>query len=218
MRYHCFEKTLGVDIARQLLEIGAVKLQLHNPFTWASGWKSPIYCDNRLSLSFPEVRNNIKLAFCDLIKDYYSNAEAIAGVATAGIPQGALLADALKLPFIYIRSSSKSHGRTNQIEGALSEGQKVVVLEDLVSTGGSSLAAVDTLRRENIEVLGMISIFNYGFPIARQNFIDKAVELIYLSEYSLLIDLALAKGFINTSDVITLKNWRKSPENWGKTS
>ena len=127
-----------------------------------------------------------------------------------------MLADALKLPFIYIRSSSKSHGRTNQIEGAFSEGQKIVVLEDLVSTGKSSLAAVDTLRRENIEVLGMISIFNYGFPIARQNFIDKAVELIYLSEYSLLIDLALAKGFINTSDVMTLKNWRKSPENWGK--
>ena len=180
MRYHCFEKTLGVDIARQLLEIGAVKLQLHDPFTWASGWKSPIYCDNRLSLSFPEVRNNIKLAFCYLIKNYYSNAEAIAGVATAGIPQGALLADALKLPFIYVRSSSKSHGRTNQIEGALSEGQKVVVLEDLVSTGGSSLAAVDTLRRLNIEVLGLLSIFNYGFPIAQQNFIDKAVELIYL--------------------------------------
>ena len=175
MRYHCFEKTLGVDIARQLLEIGAVKLQLHDPFTWASGWKSPIYCDNRLSLSFPEVRNNIKLAFCDLIKDYYSNAEAIAGVATAGIPQGALLADALELPFIYIRSSPKSHGRTNQIEGAFSEGQKIVVLEDLVSTGKSSLAAVDTLRRENIEVLGMISIFNYGFPLAQQNFIDKAV-------------------------------------------
>ena len=218
MRYHCFEKTLGVDIARQLLEIGAVKLQLHEPFTWASGWKSPIYCDNRLSLSFPEVRNNIKLAFCDLIKHYYSNVEAIAGVATAGIPQGALLADALKLPFIYIRSSSKSHGRTNQIEGAFSEGQKVVVLEDLVSTGGSSLAAVDILRKKKMEVLGMISIFNYGFPLAQQNFIDKAVELIYLSEYSLLIDLALAKGFINTSDVITLKNWRKSPENWGKTS
>ncbi len=205
MRYHCFEKTLGVDIARQLLEIGAVKLQLHEPFTWASGWKSPIYCDNRLSLSFPEVRNNIKLAFCDLIKHYYSNVEAIAGVATAGIPQGALLADALKLPFIYIRSSSKSHGRTNQIEGAFSEGQKVVVLEDLVSTGGSSLAAVDILRKKKMEVLGMISIFNYGFPLAQQNFIDKAVELIYLSEYSLLIDLALAKGFINTSDALTLK-------------
>ena len=216
MRYHCFEKTLGLDIARQLLEIGAVKLQLNNPFTWASGWKSPIYCDNRLSLSFPEVRNNIKLAFCNLIKNYYSSAEAIAGVATAGIPQGALLADALELPFIYIRSSPKSHGRTNQIEGAFHEGQKVVVLEDLVSTGGSSLSAVDTLRRENIQVLGMISIFNYGFPVAEQNFIDKSVELIYLSEYSLLIDLALAKGFINTSEAVKLQNWRTSPETWGK--
>ena len=216
MRYHCFEKTLGLDIARQLLEIGAVKLQLNNPFTWASGWKSPIYCDNRLSLSFPEVRNNIKLAFCNLIKNYYSSAEAIAGVATAGIPQGALLADALELPFIYIRSSPKSHGRTNQIEGAFYEGQKVVVLEDLVSTGGSSLSAVDTLRREYIQVLGMISIFNYGFPVAEQNFIDKSVELIYLSEYSLLIDLALAKGFISTSEAMKLKNWRTSPETWGK--
>ncbi len=216
MRYHCFEKTLGLEIARQLLEIGAVKLQLDNPFTWASGWKSPIYCDNRLSLSFPEVRNNIKLAFCNLIKDYYSNAEAIAGVATAGIPQGALLADALELPFIYIRSSPKSHGRTNQIEGAFYEGQKVVVLEDLVSTGGSSLSAVDTLRKENIKVLGMISIFNYGFPISQQNFIDKSVELIYLSEYSLLIDLALEKGFINTSEAMKLQNWRTSPETWGK--
>ena len=216
MRYHCFEKTLGLEIARQLLEIGAVKLQLDNPFTWASGWKSPIYCDNRLSLSFPEVRNNIKLAFCNLIKDYYSNAEAIAGVATAGIPQGALLADALQLPFIYIRSSPKSHGRTNQIEGAFYEGQKVVVLEDLVSTGGSSLSAVDTLRKENIKVLGMISIFNYGFPISQQNFIDKSVELIYLSEYSLLIDLALEKGFINTSEAMKLQNWRTSPETWGK--
>ena len=216
MRYHCFEKTLGLDIARQLLEIGAVKLQLNNPFTWASGWKSPIHCDNRLSLSFPEVRNNIKLAFCNLIKNYYSSAEAIAGVATAGIPQGALLADALELPFIYIRSSPKLHGRTNQIEGAFYEGQKVVVLEDLVSTGGSSLSAVDTLRRENIKVLGMISIFNYGFPVAQQNFIDKSVELIYLSEYSLLIDLALAKGFINTSEAMKLKNWRTSPETWGK--
>ena len=216
MRYHCFEKTLGLDIARQLLEIGAVKLQLNNPFTWASGWKSPIYCDNRLSLSFPEVRNNIKLAFCNLIKNYYSSAEAIAGVATAGIPQGALLADALELPFIYIRSSPKSHGRTNQIEGAFYKGQKVVVLEDLVSTGGSSLSAVDTLRRENIQVLGMISIFNYGFPVAEQNFIDKSVELIYLSEYSLLIDLALAKGFINTSEAMKLQNWRTSPETWGK--
>ena len=216
MRYHCFEKTLGLDIARQLLEIGAVKLELNNPFTWASGWKSPIYCDNRLSLSFPEVRNNIKLAFCNLIKNYYSSAEAIAGVATAGIPQGALLADALELPFIYIRSSPKSHGRTNQIEGAFYEGQKVVVLEDLVSTGGSSLSAVDTLRRENIQVLGMISIFNYGFPVAEQNFIDKSVELIYLSEYSLLIDLALEKGFINTSEAMKLQNWRTSPETWGK--
>ena len=216
MRYHCFKKRLGLDIARQLLKIGAVKLQLHDPFTWASGWKSPIYCDNRLSLSFPEVRNNIKLAFCDLIKKHYSNAEAIAGVATAGIPQGALLADALELPFIYIRSSSKLHGRTNQIEGVFSEGQKVVVLEDLVSSGGSSLAAVSALRRKKIEVLGMTSIFNYGFPVAQQNFIDKAVELVYLCEYRLLIELALSEGFINTSDAATLQSWRASPETWGK--
>ena len=216
MRYHCFEKTTGIAIARQLLEIDAIKLQPHDPFTWASGWISPIYCDNRLSLSFPEVRNYIKLAFSDLIKKHYPNAEAIAGVATAGIPQGALLADALELPFIYVRSSSKSHGRANQIEGAFFEGQKVVVLEDLISSGGSSLGAVDALRRKNIEVLGMTSIFNYGFPVAKQNFINKAVELIYLSEYSLLIDLALADGYIDDSDTATLQSWRASPETWGK--
>ena len=216
MRYHCFEKTTGIAIARQLLEIDAIKLQPHDPFTWASGWISPIYCDNRLSLSFPEVRNYIKLAFSDLIKKHYPNAEAIAGVATAGIPQGALLADALELPFIYVRSSSKSHGRANQIEGAFFEGQKVVVLEDLISSGGSSLGAVDALRRKNIEVLGMTSIFNYGFSVAKQNFINKAVELIYLSEYSLLIDLALADGYIDDSDTATLQSWRASPETWGK--
>ncbi len=216
MRYQCFKKNLGLTIARQLLEINAIKLQPHAPFTWASGWKSPIYCDNRLSLSFPEVRNNIKLAFCDLVKEHYPTAEAIAGVATAGIPQGALLADALELPFIYVRSSSKSHGLNNQIEGAYSEGQKVVVLEDLISTGGSSLAAVDALRGQNIEVLGMTAIFNYGFPIAQQNFIDKSVELVYLSEYSLLIDLALTRDFIDASDTATLQRWRVSPDTWGK--
>tara|TARA_B100000900_G_scaffold328437_1_gene288706 strand:- start:1046 stop:1696 length:651 start_codon:yes stop_codon:yes gene_type:complete len=216
MRYHCFEKTTGIAIARQLLKIDAIKLQPHDPFTWASGWISPIYCDNRLSLSFPEVRNYIKLAFSDLIKKHYPNAEAIAGVATAGIPQGALLADALELPFIYVRSSSKSHGRANQIEGTFFEGQKVVVLEDLISSGGSSLGAVDALRRKNVEVLGMTSIFNYGFPVAKQNFINKAVELIYLSEYSLLIDLALADGYIDDSDTATLQSWRASPETWGK--
>ncbi len=216
MRYHCFKKTTGIAIARQLLEIDAIKLQPHDPFTWASGWISPIYCDNRLSLSFPEVRNYIKLAFSDLIKKHYPNAEAIAGVATAGIPQGALLADALELPFIYVRSSSKSHGRANQIEGTFFEGQKVVVLEDLISSGGSSLGAVDALRRKNVEVLGMTSIFNYGFPVAKQNFINKAVELIYLSEYSLLIDLALADGYIDDSDTATLQSWRASPETWGK--
>ena len=216
MRYHCFEKTTGIAIARQLLEIDAIKLQPHDPFTWASGWISPIYCDNRLSLSFPEVRIYIKLAFSDLIKKHYPNAEAIAGVATAGIPQGALLADALELPFIYVRSSSKSHGRANQIEGTFFEGQKVVVLEDLISSGGSSLGAVDALRKKNIEVLGMTSIFNYGFPVAKQNFINKAVELIYLSDYSLLIDLALADGYIDDSDSATLQSWRASPETWGK--
>ena len=216
MRYHCFKEKLGLTIARQLLEIHAIKLQPHAPFTWASGWKSPIYCDNRLSLSFPEVRNNIKLAFCDLVKEHYPTAEVIAGVATAGIPQGALLADALGLPFIYVRSSSKSHGLTNQIEGQYAAGQKVVVLEDLVSSGGSSLAAVDALRTQKMDVLGMTAIFNYGFPIAHQNFIDNSVELIYLSEYSLLIDLALAEGFIDASSAATLKDWRASPETWAK--
>jgi orotate phosphoribosyltransferase len=216
MRYQCFDKELGQQIAFELLRIEAIKLQPNDPFTWASGWKSPIYCDNRLSLSFPKVRTTIKNAFTDLIKLHYPGAEAIAGVATAGIPQGALVADLLDIPFIYVRSSSKSHGLTNQIEGNVVKGQQVVVLEDLVSSGGSSLAAVDELRKAGVTVLGMTSIFNYGFDLARQNFSNKKVDLIYLSEYSLLIELALSSGYIVSEMKATLDEWRNSPSTWLK--
>jgi orotate phosphoribosyltransferase len=215
MLYECFDKKLGLEIASQLLRIQAIKLQPNEPFTWASGWKSPIYCDNRLSLSFPEVRKQIKDSFAHLIRHYYPDAEAIAGVATAGIPQGALVAEALNLPFIYVRSSAKAHGLSNQIEGKAIKGQKVVVLEDLVSSGGSSLAAVKALKASEIDVLGMTAIFNYGFPIAKQNFSNDKVSLVYLSEYTLLIELAVAQGYINEAVAITLNKWREAPQDWG---
>lgn len=214
MIYECFDQELGTKIAADLLRIEAIKLSPERPFTWASGWKSPIYCDNRLSLSFPDVRLKITKAFAMLVKDRYKDAGAIAGVATAGIPQGALLAAELDLPFIYVRSSSKSHGLTNQIEGKVIQGQKVVVLEDLVSTGGSSLSAVDALRTANVNVLGMTSIFNYGFEIARQNFQAKHVDLVYLSEYELMIRQAVTSGIIGQDMVARLQEWRKDPANW----
>lgn len=214
MKFECHDPKLGEKIARSLLEIKAIKLNPGKPFTWASGWKSPIYCDNRLSLSYPNVRTLVKESLKKAVSKHYKGVEAIAGVATAGIPQGALLADSMSLPFLYVRSKSKSHGLSNQIEGELVPGQKVVVVEDLVSTGGSSLAAVDTLKNSGADILGMVSIFTYGFSVAKENFANAKVDLIYLSEYSLLIDMALAEGTIDPQTKETLDRWRRNPSNW----
>ena len=204
------------SIASSLLDIQAIKLQPNNPFTWASGWNSPIYCDNRLSLSFPEVREFITDKLAEEIKETFSGVEAIAGVATAGIPQGALVAAKLGLPFIYVRSKAKGHGMTNLIEGKIIEGQKVVVIEDLVSTGGSSLKAVEDLRAANIEVLGMAAIFTYGFDVADKNFEEAKVELLTLSDYDVLIKEAIEKGYVKAEDLEKLSDWRTSPSTWGK--
>ncbi len=208
------EKDIALKIASDLLSIGAIKLNKETPFTWASGWKSPIYCDNRLSLSFPEIRTFIRQSLAEVVRSKYPEAEAIAGVATAGIPQGALIADELGLPFIYVRSKPKGHGMTNLIEGKVTEGQKVVVVEDLVSTGGSSLKAAADLKAANIEVLGMLAIFTYGFPVAAENFKNANIELHCLSNYSVMLEKALEMDYIHPGDVSSLEEWRKDPASW----
>lgn len=209
-------KELSHEVAKALLDIKAVRLQPNDPFTWASGWKSPIYCDNRKTLSYPDTRNLIKKAFASRVKELYPDVEVIAGVATGAIALGALVADELNLPMIYIRSSAKGHGMGNQIEGAYSANQKVVVIEDLVSTGGSSLKAVEALREENMSVLGMLAIFTYGFEAAENNFKNAKVELCTLSDYSALVELALEQDFISKSQSESLSQWRSSPSTWGK--
>ena len=209
------EKTAG-KVAQMLLQIEAIKLRANNPFTWSSGWKSPIYCDNRLSLSYPDIRTAIKEGLVQVIRENFAAAEAIAGVATAGIPQGALVAEAMQLPFAYVRPKPKDHGMENLIEGRVSKGQKVVVIEDLVSTGGSSLKAVEALRKEGAHVLGMVSIFNYGFDIATRNFHDADVSLVSLSDFSHLLTIAVENNYISESDLVSLKSWRVDPSNWKK--
>lgn len=208
------QKESALKIASSLLQIEAIKLSVDNPFTWASGWKSPIYCDNRLSLSFPAIRSYIKNALVEAVKTQFPQAEAIAGVATAGIPQGALLAEALDLPFLYVRSKPKGHGMTNLIEGKAVAGQKVVVIEDLVSTGGSSIKAAKDLQAAGIEVLGMLAIFTYGFPIADENFKAANIALHTLSNYTVMLEEALKSGYINEEDLTTLNEWRQSPSTW----
>ena len=203
-------------IAALLLSIDAVRLNPENPFQWSSGWKSPIYCDNRLALSYPEVRTNVKNALTAAIREHFQAAEVIAGVATAGIPQGALVADALHLPYIYVRPEPKSHGMGNQIEGRLLAGQKVVVIEDLISTGGSSLKVVDVLRQAGAEVLGMAAIFTYGFDLATENFRQKDLPLVCLSNYDCLIQEALKLDYIDQSQLATLVQWRENPAEWRK--
>jgi orotate phosphoribosyltransferase len=202
-------------IAEYLLQIKAIKLQPSNPFTWASGWKSPIYCDNRKTLSFPEVRSFIRDSFASAVGALYPGAEMIAGVATGAIAHGALAADKLGLPFIYVRSEAKEHGLGNQIEGSFQKGQKVVVIEDLVSTGGSSLNAVRALRNAGCEVSGMIAIFTYEFKKASDAFRTENCKLDTLCSYSVLIDTALRTGYIGDSEVETLKKWRVDPASWG---
>ena len=207
-------KTLERLVAEKLLKIKAVKLQPSNPFTWASGWKSPIYCDNRKTLSYPAIRNFIKLELARVISEKYETADAIAGVATGAIAQGALVADILGLPFVYIRSAPKDHGLENLIEGELKHGSKVVVVEDLVSTGGSSLKAVEAVRNFGCEVIGMVAIFTHGFPIAEQQFAKANVSLTALSNYDIVIEEALKTNYIGESEVAILQEWRKDPANW----
>lgn len=202
--------------ASKLLKIKAIKLQPDNPFTWASGWKSPFYCDNRKTLSFPELRNYVKLELTHAVLEHFPEAEAIAGVATGAIAQGALVADALGLPFVYVRSKAKDHGMENLIEGELKPGTKVVVIEDLISTGGSSLKAVDAIRSAGSEVIGMVASYTYGFPVAKQAFDDAKVELITLTDYEHVVAEALETGYISDADVVVLNEWRKAPADWKK--
>ena len=203
-------------IAKELLQINAIKLNPTNPFTWASGWKSPIYCDNRKILSYPRIRDVVKNAFAYKIREEFGMPDVIAGVATGAIAHGILVAEILEIPFVYVRSSSKKHGLTNLIEGVLEKEQKVIVIEDLVSTGGSSLIAVEAIREKGAEVMGMYSIFSYGFEIASKNFKAANCKLLTLTNYHTLIDIAFETNYITESDVETLKEWRKNPSEWRK--
>lgn len=208
--------TLKKDFASKLLGVKAIKLQPNDPFTWASGWKSPFYCDNRKTLSFPELRSYVKLELTHTILEHFAEATAVAGVATGAIAQGALVADALNLPFVYVRSKAKDHGMQNLIEGELPAGSKVVVVEDLISTGGSSLKAVAALREAGYEVVGMVASYTYGFPVATKAFADADVRLETLTDYEHVVEQALATGYIAESDVELLHEWRKDPANWKK--
>ena len=197
-----------------LLQINAIKLNPKNPFTWASGWKSPIYCDNRVILSHPKIRVFVREQISKQINELYGKPEIIAGVATGAIGIGMLVADLMNLPFIYVRPNSKKHGRKNQIEGSFEKEQNVVVIEDLISTGNSSLIAVDALREAELKVKGMISIFTYGFPISYENFKKRNVELHTLSSYDILLEQALSTDYINEKDFKILSKWRKNPQDW----
>lgn len=206
--------TLEKLTAEKLLSIRAIKLQPSNPFTWASGWKSPIYCDNRKLISYPRIRTFIKTELARLILENFQEVDAIAGVATGAIAPGALVADTLGLPFVYIRSTPKDHGLENLIEGELKPGSKVVVVEDLVSTGKSSLKAVEAVRRDGSEVIGMVANFTYDFPVATENFKKAEVELITLTNYDAVLKEALRIEYIAESDLETLQEWRKAPADW----
>lgn len=203
-------------LAEKLLKISAINLQPDSPFTWASGWHSPIYTDNRKTLSYPEIRSFIKVELTRLIEENFSDVDAIAGVATGAIAQGALVADLMAKPYVYVRSSPKDHGLENLIEGNLLPGQKVVVIEDLISTGGSSLKAVEAIRKAGCEVIGMVAIFTYGFPQAEEVFAQAGVRLLTLSNYNAMLDAALSTGYIHEKDLETLRQWRKDPSNWMK--
>ena len=200
--------------ARKLLEVKAVKLQPANPFTWASGWLSPIYCDNRKILSFPEVRTMVKLALTHMVMERFPQADVVAGVATGAIAQGAVVADERNLPYVYVRPKPKDHGMGNQIEGEMPEGARVVVVEDLISTGGSSLKAVDALRRAGAEVVGMVASYTYGFPVAEEAFRQAGVELLTISDYEHVVAEAVATGYIKADDEQLLRQWRQNPAEW----
>ena len=201
-------------VAEKLLQTGAVQLSPDKPYTWASGWKSPIYCDNRKILSFPYIRDYIKSEMCNVIFEKYPQADLIAGVATAGIAWGAMAADQLKLPFIYVRPKPKEHGLGNQIEGSIERGQKTVIVEDLISTGKSSLQVANVLRKAGLEILGMVSIFSYGFDEANKNFAEAGIDYQSLTDYSTLINIGLEKGKIQSETETLLLQWRKDPANW----
>jgi orotate phosphoribosyltransferase len=203
-------------LAEQLLKIKAIKLQPNDPFTWASGWKSPFYCDNRKTLSYPFIRTLVKNAMVSDILNNFTEAEAIVGVATGGVPQGALVADELNLPFGYVRSKPKDHGMGNMIEGDVKKGAKVVVCEDLVSTGGSSLKAVEALREAGYDVIGMVASYTYQFDVAKEAFNNAGVKLVTVTDYEHVVKQALASGYIKESDVETLHAWRSNPSEWDK--
>ncbi len=208
--------TLESIFAAKLLDVKAIKLQPNDPFTWASGWKSPFYCDNRKTLSFPELRTFVKVELTRLVLENFAQADVVAGVATGAIAQGALVADALGKPFIYVRSKPKDHGLENLIEGELQAGQKVVVVEDLISTGGSSLKAVEAIRRAGGEVVGMVASYTYGFPVAEKAFAEAGVKLLTLTNYEAVVAQALSTGYIKETDVPLLGEWRQNPPEWGK--
>ena len=208
--------TVEKIFAEKLLKVKAIKLQPEQPFTWASGWKSPFYCDNRKTLAFPALRPFVKLQLSRIVAERYPEADAIAGVATGAIAQGALVADELALPFAYVRSKPKDHGMANLIEGDLQPGMKVVVVEDLISTGGSSLKAVEALRQHGCEVLGMVAAYTYGFPVAEEAFAAAGVTLTTLTNYEAVVETALQTGYIEQSHVPMLAAWRKDPANWMK--
>ncbi|MBC2329865.1 orotate phosphoribosyltransferase [Listeria swaminathanii] len=204
------------QVAEQLLEIKAVFLKPNDPFTWASGIKSPIYCDNRLTLGFPKVRQFIAKALAEKIKETFGEVDVVAGTATAGIPHAAWVSDLLDLPMVYVRSKAKEHGKGNQIEGPIAKGQKVVVIEDLISTGGSSLKAVEALEEAGAEVVGIAAIFTYGLDKGKKLLDEAGTKLVTLTNYDELIEVALSENYVTAEDMATLKEWKKSPENWGK--
>ena len=202
------------DFAARLLQVNAIKLQPNDPFTWASGWKSPFYCDNRRTLSFPQLRSFIKLELTHAVLEHFPQADAVAGVATGAIAQGALVADVLQLPFVYVRSKPKDHGLENLIEGDLKAGQKVVVIEDLISTGGSSLKAVEAIRKAGCEVVGMVAAYTYGFAVAEDAFKAADVKLVTLTDYEHVVQKAVETGYIAKEDVVLLNEWRLNPAEW----
>lgn len=206
--------TLETIFAAKLLDVKAIKLQPDNPFTWASGWKSPFYCDNRKTLSFPALRTFVKTELTRLVMENFPEADAVAGVATGAIAQGALVADELGMPFAYVRSKPKDHGLANLIEGELPAGAKVVVVEDLISTGGSSLKAVEALRNAGFEVVGMVASYTYGFDVAKQAFENAKVQLLTLTNYEAVLDAALQTGYISKEQIPTLNEWRSNPSEW----
>lgn len=203
-------------VAGRLLEIGAIRLSPEKPFTWSSGWKSPIYCDNRLALSYPSLRNEIRDALVSVLRSHFPKAESVSGVATAGIAQGALVADQLGLPFLYVRPKPKDHGMQNLIEGKVTPGQKVVLVEDLISTGGSSIKAAEAMRDAGFEVVGMLAIFTYGFPAAEENFKAAGIQLVCLSDFRHLLEQAVRMGYMDASQQETVAHWRQDPANWKK--